>query len=76
MDAGGAIWHEDQLVPVMRHAQREDVWWSESISGWNRSPWTQRACDGVPKFNVFNSLFAFRVACKFFRIEMGPIAVV
>ena len=32
MGGGGATWHEDQLVPVTRHGQREDVWWTYGYS--------------------------------------------
>jgi signal transduction histidine kinase len=32
MAGGGATWHEDQLVPVTRHGQREDVWWTYGYS--------------------------------------------
>ena len=28
MTGGEATWHEDQLVPVTRHGQRQDVWWT------------------------------------------------
>jgi len=32
LEWGTATWHEDQLVPVTRHGQREDVWWTYSYS--------------------------------------------
>jgi PAS domain S-box-containing protein len=32
MAGRGATWHEDHLVPVTRHGQREDVWWTYSFS--------------------------------------------
>src|SRR6478672_8250522 len=32
MAGGPATWHEDQLVPVTRHGQREDVWWTYGYS--------------------------------------------
>jgi PAS domain-containing protein len=32
MAGGGATWHEDQLVPVTRHGQREEVWWTYGYS--------------------------------------------
>ncbi len=32
MAGQGATWHEDQLVPVTRHGQRQDVWWTYSYS--------------------------------------------
>jgi two-component sensor histidine kinase len=32
MSGEGATWHEDQLVPVTRHGQREDVWWTYGYS--------------------------------------------
>lgn len=32
MAGGGATWHQDQLVPVTRHGQREDVWWTYGYS--------------------------------------------
>jgi signal transduction histidine kinase/ActR/RegA family two-component response regulator len=32
MAGGKATWHEDQLVPVTRHGQREDVWWTYGYS--------------------------------------------
>ncbi len=28
MRGDGATWHEDQLVPLTRNGQREDVWWT------------------------------------------------
>lgn len=31
MAGKGATWHEDQLVPVIRHGHRENVWWSYSF---------------------------------------------
>jgi len=31
MAGKGATWHEDQLVPVTRHARRENVWWTYSF---------------------------------------------
>ncbi len=30
MAGKGATWHEDSLVPVTRHGQRRDVWWTFS----------------------------------------------
>jgi PAS domain S-box-containing protein len=30
MSGGGATWHENQLVPITRHGQREDVYWTYS----------------------------------------------
>ena len=32
MAGGPATWHDDQLVPVTRHGQREDVWWTYGYS--------------------------------------------
>jgi len=32
MAGGDATWHEDQLVPITRHGQREDVWWTYGYS--------------------------------------------
>jgi len=32
MAGSGATWHEDHLVPVTRHGQRENVWWTYSYS--------------------------------------------
>jgi two-component sensor histidine kinase len=32
MRGEGATWHEDQLVPVTRHGQRQDVWWTYGYS--------------------------------------------
>src|SRR4029077_19955765 len=32
MANGPATWHEDQLVPVMRHGRREDSWWTYGYS--------------------------------------------
>lgn len=32
MAGQGATWNEDQLVPVTRHGQREDVWWTYGYS--------------------------------------------
>ena len=32
MAGKGATWHEDQLVPVTRHGQLEQVWWTYSYS--------------------------------------------
>ena len=32
MAGQGSTWHEDQLVPVTRHGQREDVWWTYGYS--------------------------------------------
>jgi PAS domain S-box-containing protein len=28
MTGGGAIWHENQFVPMTRHGRREDTWWN------------------------------------------------
>ena len=32
MAGGPSTWHEDQLVPVTRHGQRSDVWWTYGYS--------------------------------------------
>src|SRR3954447_26241212 len=32
MAGQGATWHEDQLVPVTRHGQPQDVWWTYGYS--------------------------------------------
>ena len=32
MSGGEATWHEEQLIPVTRHGQREDVWWTYGYS--------------------------------------------
>lgn len=32
MRQGGAVWHEDRLVPITRHGARKDVWWTYSYS--------------------------------------------
>lgn len=32
MAGQGSTWYEDQLVPVTRHGQREDVWWTYGYS--------------------------------------------
>ena len=32
MAGGGPTWHENQLVPITRHGQREDVYWTYSYS--------------------------------------------
>jgi signal transduction histidine kinase/ActR/RegA family two-component response regulator len=32
MAGQGSTWNEDQLVPVTRHGQREDVWWTYGYS--------------------------------------------
>jgi len=29
---GEATWNEDQLVPIIRHGERQDVWWTYSFS--------------------------------------------
>lgn len=28
MAGGESTWHEDQLVPILRNGQMEDVWWT------------------------------------------------
>ena len=32
LSGGGATWHENQLVPIIRHGRREDVYWTYSYS--------------------------------------------
>ena len=32
MTGGDATWHEDHLVPITRHGQRENVWWTYGYS--------------------------------------------
>ncbi len=32
MDGNGSTWNEDQLVPVTRHGERADVWWTYGYS--------------------------------------------
>jgi PAS domain S-box-containing protein len=32
MAGGPSTWHQDELVPVTRHGQREDVWWTYGYS--------------------------------------------
>ena len=32
MSGGGATWHEDQYLPILRNGQLEDVWWTYSYS--------------------------------------------
>ena len=32
LGGGGATWHENQLVPIIRHGRREDVYWTYSYS--------------------------------------------
>ncbi len=32
MAGGGSTWNEDQLVPVTRHGERRDVWWTYGYS--------------------------------------------
>jgi len=31
MSGGGATWHENQLVPIIRHGKLEDVYWTYSF---------------------------------------------
>ena len=32
MSGGGATWHEDQHLPILRNGRMEDVWWTYSYS--------------------------------------------
>jgi PAS domain S-box-containing protein len=32
MAGGGTAWHEDRLVPLTRHGERQDVWWTYGYS--------------------------------------------
>ena len=32
MSGGGATWHEDQYLPILRNGRLEDVWWTYSYS--------------------------------------------
>ena len=32
MGGGGATWHEDQYLPILRNGRLEDVWWTYSYS--------------------------------------------
>jgi hypothetical protein len=32
MRGGAATWHENQLVPIIRHGELQDVYWTYSFS--------------------------------------------